>query len=123
MNPETAVTCTRHFNHVIFARKLLTFPVNILSENSRNTQSMFKQNCGVSGGSGNKSVEGRPQIHCRLESVYRAFSCDGLQKQSDYLNHIIMQATENWRQEGLGTYSSPNWKCVSETMVGYRIGQ
>ena len=46
-----------------------------------------------------------------------------LQKQSDYLNHIIMQATENWRQEGLGTYSSPNWKCVSETMVGYRVGQ
>ena len=37
MNPETAVTCTRHFNHVIFARKLLTFPVNILSENSRNS--------------------------------------------------------------------------------------
>ena len=37
MNPETAVTCThRHFNHVVFARKLLTFPVNILSENSRN---------------------------------------------------------------------------------------
>ena len=44
-------------------------------------------------------------------------------KNSDYLNHIIMQATENWRQEGLGTYSSPNWKCVSETMVGYRVGQ
>ena len=34
-----------------------------------------------------------------------------------------MQATKNWRQEGLGTYSSPNWKCVSETMVGYRVRQ
>ena len=25
--------------------------------------------------------------------------------------------------ESLGTYSSPNRKCVSETRVGYRVGQ
>ena len=69
---------------------------------------MFKQNRRVSRGSGKKSIEGRPQILCIDWSGYiERFHVTGwyiyTAKTSDCFNHIIMQATENWRQEGLET--------------------